>query len=60
MLVFRIFFSGKRKEEMEKIQKMFKKAKQQGDDKATVAQNFLHPHSSYFVTKKLGTLVSAE
>ena len=28
---------GERKEEMEKIQKMFKKAKQQGDDKVSIA-----------------------
>ena len=29
--------SGKRKDEMEKIQKMFKKAKEHGDDKVSIA-----------------------
>ena len=31
------FVSGKRKDEMEKIQKMFKKAKEHGDDKVSIA-----------------------
>jgi hypothetical protein len=29
--------SGRRKDEMEKIQKMFKKAKEHGDDKVSIA-----------------------
>lgn len=32
-----IMIAGKRKDEMEKIQKMFKKAKEHGDDKVAIA-----------------------